>query len=150
MAELNTLTAELVNRRYPEFKFQITEQWVRDYKASLGLSYAKINEDTYIPNSFVSCLRDSEFSVFSHLNIELSQLLHASQTFEFVNPMKVGDEISSQSEITKVSYKNGSRGEMVFLDIKNTFTRIAQFGIPVPEATPLVIALMCVVVRPQQ
>lgn len=150
MAELSTLTSELVNRRYPEFKFQITEQWVKDYKSALGMSFANISESSYVPSSFVSCLRDAEFSVFASLDIELSQLLHASQRFDFINPIKVGDEISSQSAITKVSYKKGSRGEMVFMDIQNTFKRIAHFGVKEKEAVPLVTAFMCVLVRPNQ
>jgi len=150
MAELGTLTAELVGRRYPEFKFHISDQWVRDYKSSLGLSFAKVSEASYVPLSFVSCLRDAEFSVFTGLKIDLSQLLHAAQSYEFFENIKVGDEISSQSEIIRVSHKKGSRGEMVFIDIKNTFRRVAQFGISESNPVPLVTALMSVVVRPKK
>ena len=150
MTDLSTLASEIANRRYPEFKFQITEQWVRDYKTALGLSFAQIADSNYVPNSFVSCLRDAEFWVFASLDMELSQLLHASQTYEFLNSIKVGDEISSQSQIAKVSHKKGSRGEMLFVDIKNTFKRLRNNGVEEPTPVPLVNAVMSLVVRPKQ
>ena len=150
MTELSTLASEIANRRYPEFKFQITEQWVRDYKTAIGLSYAHIADNSFVPSSFVSCLRDAEFWVFASLDMELSQLLHASQTYEFFDSIRVGDEISSQSEIGKVSHKKGSRGEMVFVDIKNTFKRVSSHGVKESTPVPLVNAVMCVVVRPKQ
>jgi hypothetical protein len=148
MIELHHLTPELVGRRYPEFKFHITSQWVRDYKEALGFSYLMAQDDASVPNSFVACLRDCEFCVFSDLGVDLSQLLHAGQSYQFKAPIRVGDWISGQSEIVKVVHKNGVRGEIVFVDIKNVFRRIGtEAGGPLLEPIVLVEATMSVVVR---
>ena len=138
----STLTADLVGRRYPEFKFLITPTWIRDYKQAVGYPTELVADDTLVPNTFIACFRDSEFSTFAALKIELSQLLHAGQSFRFHLPLRVGDTISSQTQITRVASKRGRSGSLVFLDLKNEFKRSSSDGMDLVAES-----LMSVVVR---
>ena len=129
-APLSTLTAELCGRKYPEVKFELTRLWIRDYKAALGYNQAQISNDSFVPSTFVGCLRDSEFMAFENLGIDLSQLLHAGQRYSFINAARIGDTISSQTEIRRVVSKKGRHGPMVFMDFGNVFRRRAHVGVP--------------------
>jgi hypothetical protein len=141
MARLSTLTSDLVGRRYPEFKFHITPLWIRDYKKALGYSEEQVQDDAFLPHTFVSCLRDAEFATFESLDLKLAQLLHAAQEYVFHKQPVMGDWITSRCEITRLLQKRGKAGgSMVFLELRNTFRRQS-------DGADLVSTLCTVVVR---
>ncbi len=123
-------------------KFQISESWVRDYKDALGYSEELRQDPGFVPPLFAACLRDPQFFAFEALGIQLSQLLHASQRYEFFEDIQVGDTIDAGAEITSLRRKEGKAGCMVFLEITSEYFR--SFG---TERRIAVKASMTVVVR---
>jgi len=128
VARLESLTADLVGRRYPEFKFEITEGWLRDYKEALFFSPEEVADASFVPQSFIACLRDAEFHVFEALGISLSQLLHAAQKYEFVRDLRVSDHIVCRATLSSLKKKEGRAGAMAFLEITNEFYRELPSG----------------------
>jgi hypothetical protein len=145
-AQLTTLTAELVGRRYPEFKFFISETWAQDFKHAIGYSLKQIEDPSFVPPTFIACLRDGNFNAFAELGIELSQLLHAGQSYRFYESFRSGDLLSSTTEIVRVLAKKGKTGEMVFMDFLNVFSREERGG-ERHEPVKVAESLMSVVVR---
>lgn len=144
MAQLASLTPELVGRRYPVFKFQVTEPWVRDYKEALGFPPELCADATFVPPLFIACLRDAEFYIFEDLGIKLSQLLHASQRYEFDGKLKVGDNLEVVSEVASLRRKDGKAGSMIFLELANAFELIDKQS---SERSVVIRSFMTVVVR---
>ena len=128
MALLDSLTPELVGRRYPEMKFHLTETWVRDYKEAIEYPSELINDPNFVPQLFFACLRDAEFYVFDTLGIHLSQLLHAGQRYEFSKPFVVGEVLISQSHISSLRRKETKSGPMIFMELTTDVTLAPECG----------------------
>lgn len=131
--QLQHLTPDLVNRRYPVFDKVVTQELLSAYFDCLGYSAGARAE---VPASFFACFREAEFKVFEDLGIELRQLLHVSQNYSYFFPLKLGDKVQSLVTIERVSSRKMGSGLVVFIDLKNTYLRE---GIKVAEADGTVI-----------
>jgi hypothetical protein len=119
-APLQSLTPELTTRQYPEFFFHIQPRWVQQYAELLG---HKVEEGGAVPNSFLTCFRDAEFYIFDNLQIDLSQLLHTTQSFEYFEKFFAGDTIRSVPQITRVLAKRNSQNPFVLLEFTTKYFR---------------------------
>lgn len=124
-AKLDSLTHELTERQFPDFFFKINQNWVNDFQRSVGIPVKSDfhNSNNKVPQVFLACLRDADFYLFDVLGIELAQLLHTTQRFEYLNEAFVGDEIRTSPRITRVLSKRKSANPFVLLEITTNFYR---------------------------
>lgn len=120
MAQLSVLTPDLVNRRYPDVEFLITKEWVEKFFKSLGHAGPV---EAIAPHSFFSCLRSGEFFIFADLGIDLQQLLHVSQTFSYYSHLKVGDKVTTNSHILKLTPRKLGGEQVVYLELATKYFR---------------------------
>jgi hypothetical protein len=152
MSPFEFLKPDLVGKKFKEAHFQITHEWIRSYKEALGYSKKECENLNFVPSSFAACMRDSEYSAFEELGLELSQLLHGSQTYRFFEKIQGGDEIQSQTEIQRLLRKKSKTGDLVFIEFRNLFRRIKRAGVleSEPRGVPVVESTVNVVVRELQ
>ena len=67
------------------------------------------------------------------LGLDMRRVLHGSQEFEFVRPIRVGDQLTAQGKIADVYKKPGKRGgEMTFVvmetEYKNQHGEVALYS----------------------
>lgn len=60
-----------------------------------------------------------DYGVINGLHLPEKGLIHGEQTFHYVRPLLVGEEIYCYSEVTHYAEKKGNFGEMGFLTIKS-------------------------------
>ena len=122
-AKLSSLTPDLVQKTFPDFTFHITSLWARQFKLGLGYSSEEIHDDAFLPDVMLSCFKDGEFHIIAELNIDLSQLLHATQKFRYLKPVHVGETIVNRARIRRIMSKLKSANPVVILDILNEHYR---------------------------
>jgi hypothetical protein len=149
MNSFDLLKPDMVGKKFQEARFKISSQWVQNYKKALGFGEKEVLDNSYVPQTFVACLRDSEFGAFETLGIDLSQLLHGSQNYRFFGDFQVDDVITCQCEIQRLLRKKGKAGDLVFIEFRNLFRRIARKGVNEQElgGVPVLESLANVVVR---
>lgn len=119
-AQLTHLTSDLVNRRYPDVEFIVTQEAVEKFFKCLSYPYAPEAE---IPYSFYASIREGEFIVFNDLGVELRQLLHVSQNYTYHSHLKIGDKITSKVSINKVNSRKLGGSLVVFIELHNKYYR---------------------------
>lgn len=137
MARLESLTPALKDRRYPEFKYELFPERVRDYKINMGYGAQAQAELAFVPPTFLTCFRAGEFHIFTELEIELAQLLHAGHRYDFFRPLRPTETLTGHSTVQDVKTKNTKSGTMVFLSLRTEFRD--SVGERVSETTTLVV-----------
>ncbi|NBV51286.1 hypothetical protein EBR78_08735 [bacterium] len=64
-------------------------------------------ESLGVPLTFATRFRQSEFSLLDDLKIDLRQLLHSEQTYFYHEPIRVGDLVEIDTQVTDNKTKAG-------------------------------------------
>ena len=80
------------------------------------------------PPTFMTVLRSGEFELFKKFEIPLSSLLHAEQTYTYVEPIRAGDELEFQTKLSQALSKNGPKGAMHFLTFETDVVAVRADG----------------------
>lgn len=75
----------------------------------------KPSKDTSIAPSMFTVFRGGEFEIMDVLGIQLKQVLHAEQEYEFFNPIHPEEEVEYQAELVSVVEKKGKDYRMAFM-----------------------------------
>ncbi len=74
-----------------------------------------------VPELFIPALRDGPFEIFNDLGIELKRLLHVSQEYRYLSPIKIDEWVESESSVTDLKEKSSKLGEIYILDVQSKF-----------------------------
>lgn len=99
-----------VGRRSETWKFQVTEERLRQFCDAVGAPYRG-----EAPLTFLTLFRDGEFKLLADFGFQLSQVLHADQEFNYLDKIVPGDHLEYQTTFSKALEKRGSTGVMRFL-----------------------------------
>lgn len=117
--------------------FEFSPELVRDYKKNISYSDSFLNDEKFVPHTFLTSFRDGEFKVFADLQLELSQLLHAGHSYEFFAPLQAGTRLKGQTTLHDIKHKSGKSGSLAFLSVKESFS--TEDSRPVAEVTTLIV-----------
>jgi hypothetical protein len=107
-------------------KLQATQERIAQFAAAVNTPVS--NGDVSVaPPTFMTTCRESEFELFEKLSIPLSSILHAEQLYTYGEPIRPGDELEFQTELSSVLEKSGGSGKMAFLTF-DTKIDIARVG----------------------
>lgn len=122
-----------IGHNFPTFTVTVERRWLRSFAKAIGESnpiYMDENaacEAGYrtlpAPPTFAMALdqESSEFLPFVPLlDIDISKVLHASQEFEYLEPICAGDTIQVASKIADIFEKKS--GLLDFIVMENTYT----------------------------
>ena len=124
----NTVSDKLSGRRYPAIEFLVSSEHIESFCQAIGDTSFATEKGTAkaAPPSFLACLREGEFNVFRDLQLELKQLLHGSQSYEFFQPIFADDKIHTTTSIKRVELKQTRLGDKVLLVIETEFDRVSS------------------------
>jgi hypothetical protein len=94
--------------------------WVQDFVKVVCPDSEPMSGDL-VPEFFLPALRDSVFSVFTELEIELKRLLHVSQEYQYLKPFKGNSWVESETVISDLKEKKSKLGDMYIMDLKTKF-----------------------------
>lgn len=109
----------------------------QDAKAALDQGYKNIVAPptfTTVPILWTGTL----FKAFDNLQLVLTRITHAEQTYEYYQDIFVGDELKGVMEIKEITEKKGRSGLLEFIRFETTFTN--QHGQLVSKENMLVAA----------
>lgn len=77
--------------------------------------------DTSAIPTFFTIFRHGEFELLSKLQVELKQVLHAEQEYEFFTPLKAGEKVRFQTRLADVLEKKSKDVYLHFLIFETDF-----------------------------
>lgn len=74
------------------------------------------------PATFLTVGRKGEFELLQRFGIPLSRVLHGEQEYEYLKPIRAGDQVEYVTQLINVLEKRGSTNFMQFLIFATDFT----------------------------
>ncbi|MFL5812127.1 MAG: MaoC family dehydratase N-terminal domain-containing protein [Bdellovibrionia bacterium] len=127
----------LIGQRSEKKTFHVTEERLKQFCAAIGAVY-----EGEAPPTFMTIFRESEFRVFSDMNIALSRVLHADQEYRYLGKILPGDDLEFDTVLTKAVEKQISTGSSIFM-VYETEIRALRGG----SAVPVGVSKTTVIIR---
>jgi len=89
----------------------------------------KPSKDSSIAPSMFTIFRNGEFEIMDAIGVQLKQVLHAEQEYEFFKPILPDQEVEYQAELTSVLEKKGKDYRMSFLVCETKLTIVEDHSI---------------------
>lgn len=85
-----------------------------------------------VPPTYLTCFRETEFELLRRLGIELKEVLHAEQRYDFPegDGLEVGVVYDVSTRVTQVIEKGSTNRVLVFLTLKSEFRPRTQTSRP--------------------
>ena len=106
----------------PAFAVTVTPERLAGFADAIGERKALYREQI-APPTFLKVLEGEDNSsrrILEALGVELSWVLHAEQQFDYLGPVRAGDELKVERRVSDLYDKKG--GEMDFIVIETSFT----------------------------
>jgi hypothetical protein len=123
------MRAKVIDRRHigfslPAFSVSVDAWRVRLFCQAIGEQDAAFWERGPVPPTFLKAVEGENHSsrvMLEALGVPLHKVLHAEQSFEYIAPVYVGDEISVERKVVDIFDKKG--GALEFIAIDSEFTK---------------------------
>jgi hypothetical protein len=73
------------------------------------------------PPTFLTVFRRGEFELLQVLGLDLSNALHADQQYDIVQPIRAGDHVLFETEVSQVLEKLSPKQSLRFLTLETRF-----------------------------
>lgn len=116
-----------IDRKYlgyalPPFMVTVNPERLARFADAIG-EQDPLYRDCIAPPTFLKVLEGEDNSsrrILDALDVELPRVLHAEQQFDYLVPIRAGDELKVERRVADLYDKKG--GEMEFIVIETTFT----------------------------
>ena len=105
--------------------------------SALGIKLDRENASV-LPTYLTRC-RKGEFELFQGLGVDLSEILHTDQEYEYYQDIPVGSFLQYNTEFTNVTHKNSASGGLHFLTFES---RIAVKDNPMAAALARTVVVL--------
>jgi hypothetical protein len=127
----------LVGKSSPPQTFEVTLDAVRRFmEATEDPEMQSAEPLQYVPPTFPTTFRIRVPDL--QLDPTTMQLLHGEQQYNYVRPLRVGEQVTCVSRITDVRERNGKMGTMAFIITETTGTDSQQQLIYTAHSTLIV------------
>lgn len=107
---------ELLGKRSSLYREEITSSRISNFCKAIGAV-----ESDVAPPTFMTVFRGGEFELFKVLNVELANILHAEQEYQYETPIHAGSTIRFETVLTQALEKQGSSVHLQFLTFETDF-----------------------------
>ncbi len=127
---------------YPPFEYTVERAKVHEFVLAVGDSNpAYMNDDPPLPPTFPILFPFwgglNMGDALSEIGIELQNVLHAEQEYDYLAPIHVGDTVIGQLQITDIYTKKTGSGELEFVEFVTNYRN--QDRVPVLNERILII-----------
>ncbi|HEC21355.1 MAG TPA: MaoC family dehydratase, partial [Chloroflexi bacterium] len=126
----------------PEFSYTIERGKLREFLLAIEDNNPAYRvDDPPLPPTFPTVFMfwggGDIGGVLRDLGVEMKNVLHAEQEYEYLAPLHVGDTVTGRTQIADIYSKKGRSGEMQFVELLTEYTN--QHGEPVLKDRALII-----------
>lgn len=121
----------------PPFAVTVSPERLARFTEAIG-EHNPVFRAGIAPPTFLKVLEGEDNSsrrILETLGVELSRVLHAEQQFDYLGPVRAGDELKVERRVSDLYEKKG--GEMDFIVIETNFT--AASGMLVARSRQIVL-----------
>lgn len=128
---------------YPPFSYQLEPQKLTEFLLAIGEDNpAFTGKNAALPPTFATVFTFWGGGNLEHrlkaMGVEMFNVLHAEQEYEYFSPMHIGDTITAQTVLSDVYEKRGRSGEMQFLEFETVYANQDGVRVLVDRATIIV------------
>lgn len=129
-------------REFPPFSIEVERGKVREFLQAIGdESAAHRGDDAPLPPTFPTVFMfwgaGGLEGNLRELGVEIWNVLHAEQEYQYHAPIRVGDTVTGRTRITDVYDRRGSTGALNFVEFTTEYTN--QDGVPVVTDRALIV-----------
>lgn len=106
----------------------VTAERIKAFCQAVGVS-----QYDEAPPTFLTVFRRGEFEMLQTLGLELANALHADQQYDIIQPIRAGNQIRFETEVSQVLEKVSTKQNMQFLTLETQFHLIAQNPADAPK-----------------
>lgn len=127
---------------FPAYSFTVERGKVREFALAIDdPNPAYIADDPAVPPTFPTVLAFwgpmTLETALNEIGVEIFNVLHSEQEYEYFAPLKVGDTITVETHISDIYAKEGRSSKMEFVEFMTAYTN--QNGDPVLKERALII-----------
>jgi hypothetical protein len=107
---------------FPPFSYTVERGKLREFLIAIGDDQTKAQvENAVVPPTFPTVfafwggLRLE--GALNELDIELKNVIHAEQEYDYLEPVRVGDTVTGQLQVADIYSKGGRAGALEFLEL---------------------------------
>lgn len=127
---------------YPTYQFTIEQGKVREFLLAIGDDNPVFAvDDPPLPPTFPALFpfwgAGGLEGVLNEIGVQVWNVLHSEQEYEYLAPIHVGDTVTAQPHITDIYTKDARSGKLEFVELVTDYTN--QDGIPVLKERALIV-----------
>lgn len=116
-----------VGKVFPSFDYRVERGKVREFLLAIGDDHPGYrSDDPPLPPTFPTAfmfwggfgLKD----VLKEFGIEIRNVLHAEQEYEYLAPIHIGDTVTGQMRISDIYVREGRSGRLEFIELLTEYT----------------------------
>ena len=129
-------------KAFPAYSFTVERGKVREFALAIDdPNPAYVADDPAIPPTFPTVFAFwgpmTLEMILKEIDVEIFNVLHSEQEYEYNTPMKVGDTITVETQISDIYTREGRSSKMDFIEFLTAYTN--QNGDPVLNERALII-----------
>jgi hypothetical protein len=99
----------------------VTQKMVGDFAKAVGAQTPELMQDTRELPTFLTCFREGDLELLTLMGIELKNVLHGEQGYQYESFIHAGDHVTYQSSVASVMGKSGKSGSLHILNLETEF-----------------------------
>jgi hypothetical protein len=132
----------LKGKVFPPFSYMVERGKLREFLRAIGDDVNKANvPDAIVPPTFATVFLfsggDGLDGTLKEIGIDIFNVLHAEQEYEYFVPVRVGDTVTGQIEVKDVYTKGGRSGQLNFVELELAYKN--QHDQPVLRETTIFV-----------
>lgn len=118
-----------IGREFPPFSYEAERGKVREFLLALGEDEraANLSGDPALPPTFPTVFtfwggRGMDEGPLKAIGVEIWNVLHAEQEYQYLSPIHIGDTITGRTRIGNIYTKGGRAGQLEFVEMVTDYT----------------------------
>lgn len=112
-----SIDPSFIGFKLPRFDVRVDDAELARFRAATGAAMDQASGDC-LPPTYLKVIEGtggSSRTIVEALGIDLRRMLHAGQEFEYLRPIKAGDTVTVEREVTAIEPKKGGALELVVI-----------------------------------
>lgn len=137
---MNKVRTSMTGKKYPPQNFEVEKGRIYDFVNAIEdpnpvyryeeAAKAQGFEHIMVPPTYPIALRGEKGDtqmMLEDMGIDMSQILHGQQEFEYFKPLRPGETYVVQTTIKDIYFKEGRAGKMAFVVMENSYRDSANY-----------------------
>ena len=102
----------------PDYEFEVSRERVERFASAIGVDRSRVDPDV-APLTFMKVIEgenDSSRRILDALGVELKRVMHAEQSFDYLEPIRIGERLRVRRSVTDIYDKKNGAMEFIVIE----------------------------------